>query len=95
MKAPMTTDEFLEMISLENDQDKDAYLDKICEREMERLKAERRQLENKGQHNSKMELFDKLVECSTKKEFLELVPKVFPSMAEAEKQRLMKELQLQ
>ena len=44
---------------------------------------------------SQIELFDKLMDCTTKKEFQELQPMVFPNMSEQEKARLMKELELQ
>ena len=42
MKAPMSTDELLEMMNLETEQEKEQYLDKICDREIDRLTAEKK-----------------------------------------------------
>ena len=44
---------------------------------------------------SQMDLFDRLTMATSKEEFLELQPKVFPDMTTEERDRLLKELNLQ
>lgn len=46
MKAPMSTDELLEFMDLKNEQEKEQYLDKICDREIARLATEKKNVED-------------------------------------------------
>lgn len=45
-------------------------------------------------NESDMELFDKVTECTDRKTFLELAPKVFPSMTPEEMEQIMQDLEM-